>query len=170
MEGNATPSSREEASRPAFRLAPPTSITWSRSESEVPLPRAMEQRPLPGAQQPPTTSSDAPAAATASAGAPASAAVAGSGLSPGEPPPPKRSRTSDSSPLGQPARERASVPKVSYPKKRVNVACEVCRSRKTRCDAVRPSCSFCTEIGAQCIYRRPEEASRLVLVRVPWLQ
>ncbi|PKS06034.1 hypothetical protein jhhlp_007868 [Lomentospora prolificans] len=57
-------------------------------------------------------------------------------------------------------RERAGLPKVSYPKKRVNVACEVCRSRKTRCDALRPSCSFCSDIGAQCVYRRPEENVR----------
>ncbi|KJR86098.1 uncharacterized protein SPSK_02284 [Sporothrix schenckii 1099-18] len=44
----------------------------------------------------------------------------------------------------------------NYPKKRVSVACEVCRTRKTRCDAGRPACSFCAQIGAQCIYRTVE--------------
>lgn len=120
----------------------------------------MEHRPLPRAR----ASSDAnsvvlAAAATTPTGAPSSTLSATSHPSPGDPPPPKRSRTSE----GQP-RERAGVPKVSYPKKRVNVACEVCRSRKTRCDAARPSCSFCADIGAQCVYRRPEETLRLVVL------
>ncbi|CAK7229755.1 hypothetical protein SCUCBS95973_007335 [Sporothrix curviconia] len=44
----------------------------------------------------------------------------------------------------------------NYPKKRVSVACEVCRSRKTRCDAARPACAFCSQIGAQCVYRTVE--------------
>ncbi|KAL1894847.1 hypothetical protein Sste5346_005534 [Sporothrix stenoceras] len=44
----------------------------------------------------------------------------------------------------------------NYPKKRVSVACEVCRTRKTRCDAGRPACSFCAQIGATCLYRTVE--------------
>lgn len=76
--------------------------------------------------------------------------------SPGNPRPPKRSRASEV----PTQRERASVPRVNYPKRRVNVACEVCRSRKTRCDAARPSCSFCAEIGATCVYRRPEDIAK----------
>ncbi|KAJ9633497.1 hypothetical protein H2204_006880 [Knufia peltigerae] len=43
---------------------------------------------------------------------------------------------------------------INYPKKRVSVACELCRSRKTRCDAKRPSCSFCWQMGIECNYRR----------------
>ncbi|KAJ9136627.1 hypothetical protein NKR23_g9723 [Pleurostoma richardsiae] len=42
---------------------------------------------------------------------------------------------------------------INYPKKRVSVACEICRTRKTRCDASRPACSFCSQIGANCVYR-----------------
>lgn len=43
--------------------------------------------------------------------------------------------------------------KINYPKKRVNVACDICRSRKTRCDAAKPKCAFCKEVGAECSYR-----------------
>ncbi|CAK7211317.1 hypothetical protein SBRCBS47491_001083 [Sporothrix bragantina] len=44
--------------------------------------------------------------------------------------------------------------KINYPKKRVSVACDVCRARKTRCDARRPACSFCSQLGIECVYRR----------------
>ncbi|KAF3762108.1 hypothetical protein M406DRAFT_263248 [Cryphonectria parasitica EP155] len=54
--------------------------------------------------------------------------------------------------------ERSPPPKrrnkIRYPKKRVAVACEVCRSRRTRCDAARPACSFCSQLGIECVYRR----------------
>lgn len=33
--------------------------------------------------------------------------------------------------------------------------CEVCRSRKSRCDGNRPKCRLCTELNAECIYREP---------------
>lgn len=33
--------------------------------------------------------------------------------------------------------------------------CEVCRSRKSRCDGTRPKCKLCTELGATCVYREP---------------
>lgn len=47
--------------------------------------------------------------------------------------------------------------KINYPKRRVSVACDVCRARKTRCDARRPSCSFCSEVDVECVYRvQPE--------------
>ncbi|KAK5189617.1 hypothetical protein LTR99_006150 [Exophiala xenobiotica] len=48
---------------------------------------------------------------------------------------------------------------INYPKKRVSIACELCRSRKTRCDAKRPSCTFCWQMGLQCNYRRTVIAS-----------
>jgi len=35
------------------------------------------------------------------------------------------------------------------------VQCEVCRSRKSRCDGTKPKCKLCTELGAECIYREP---------------
>ncbi|CAK7201576.1 hypothetical protein SEUCBS139899_004282 [Sporothrix eucalyptigena] len=58
-------------------------------------------------------------------------------------------------------------PPINYPKKRVSVACEVCRSRKTRCDAGRPACSFCAQIGASCVYRTVEPEEKKTVVRQP---
>ncbi|CAK7205390.1 hypothetical protein SEUCBS139899_008161 [Sporothrix eucalyptigena] len=49
--------------------------------------------------------------------------------------------------------------KINYPKKRVSVACDVCRARKTRCDARRPACSFCAQLGIDCVYRRSGSAT-----------
>lgn len=66
----------------------------------------------------------------------------------------------------------------SYPRKRVSIAvscndnipqawyiltdllCEVCRLRKTRCDAAKPSCSFCAELDIKCVYKRPADSLR----------
>ncbi|OAA68869.1 Zn(2)-C6 fungal-type DNA-binding domain protein [Cordyceps fumosorosea ARSEF 2679] len=44
---------------------------------------------------------------------------------------------------------------VDYPRRRATIACEVCRSRKSRCDGTRPKCKLCTELGANCVYREP---------------
>jgi len=40
----------------------------------------------------------------------------------------------------------------AYPRKRAVAACQTCRSRKTKCDNRRPTCSFCESSGAACIY------------------
>lgn len=44
---------------------------------------------------------------------------------------------------------------LDYPRRRAIVACEVCRSRKSRCDGGRPKCKLCSELGADCVYREP---------------
>ncbi|UNI21608.1 hypothetical protein JDV02_007585 [Purpureocillium takamizusanense] len=44
---------------------------------------------------------------------------------------------------------------VDYPRRRATIACEVCRSRKSRCDGTKPKCKLCTELGAECVYREP---------------
>jgi hypothetical protein len=36
-----------------------------------------------------------------------------------------------------------------------NSQCEICRSRKSRCDGSKPKCRLCVELGADCIYREP---------------
>ncbi|KAF2840252.1 hypothetical protein M501DRAFT_991269 [Patellaria atrata CBS 101060] len=61
-------------------------------------------------------------------------------------------------------------PARNYPRKRVAVACEVCRLRKTKCDAKRP-CSFCTEAGIECVYRgqnspQTQSAASDILARI----
>ncbi|RMY85553.1 hypothetical protein D0861_06374 [Hortaea werneckii] len=44
---------------------------------------------------------------------------------------------------------------LDYPRRRATIACEICRSRKSRCDGARPKCRLCTELGAECNYREP---------------
>ncbi|KAK6514863.1 hypothetical protein TWF506_007225 [Arthrobotrys conoides] len=39
----------------------------------------------------------------------------------------------------------------AYPRKRAIKACQVCRARRTKCDNLKPSCSFCLKVGAKCI-------------------
>ncbi|KXJ88024.1 hypothetical protein Micbo1qcDRAFT_151535 [Microdochium bolleyi] len=46
----------------------------------------------------------------------------------------------------------------SYPRKRAVKACQVCRARRTKCDNLKPSCSFCLKVGATCI-QSPEDLS-----------
>lgn len=46
----------------------------------------------------------------------------------------------------------------SYPRKRGNTACQVCRARRTKCDRALPTCSFCEKTGANCI-RSPVDLS-----------
>lgn len=55
--------------------------------------------------------------------------------------------------------EAALNPSKNYPRKRVAVACEVCRLRKTKCDAKRP-CGFCTDAGIECVYRSSNPAEQ----------
>ncbi|KAL1889862.1 Zcf27p [Sporothrix stenoceras] len=38
-----------------------------------------------------------------------------------------------------------------YPRKRAVRACQVCRARRTKCDNLKPTCSFCLKTGAVCI-------------------
>ncbi|KAF2839353.1 hypothetical protein M501DRAFT_1031460 [Patellaria atrata CBS 101060] len=56
------------------------------------------------------------------------------------------------------AREEEDEPSfraVPQSRKRASIACEICRLRKTRCDTGKPSCSFCTQLGVECVYRKP---------------
>ncbi|CEJ84950.1 Putative C6 zinc finger domain-containing protein [[Torrubiella] hemipterigena] len=54
-----------------------------------------------------------------------------------------------------PAKRRLMDGALDYPRRRATIACEVCRSRKSRCDGNRPKCKLCTELGADCVYREP---------------
>lgn len=57
------------------------------------------------------------------------------------------------------ARSRSDV---VYPRKRATAACNLCRSRKIKCNNARPSCSSCTATGAVCVYGNNEDQSRYV--------
>ncbi|KAK7512939.1 hypothetical protein IWZ03DRAFT_42615 [Phyllosticta citriasiana] len=53
------------------------------------------------------------------------------------------------------AKKRPSTDTIDYPRRRAIIACEICRSRKSRCDGNRPRCRLCTELNADCVYREP---------------
>ncbi|SMR56274.1 unnamed protein product [Zymoseptoria tritici ST99CH_3D1] len=42
-----------------------------------------------------------------------------------------------------------------YPRRRAMIACEICRSRKSKCDGSRPKCKLCIDLNAACVYREP---------------
>ncbi|GKU23152.1 transcription factor [Fusarium langsethiae] len=49
-------------------------------------------------------------------------------------------------------------------RRRIGLACNACRVRKSRCDGHRPSCSSCLSLGVSCLYE-PGESSTNVIVR-----
>ncbi|KAK5146929.1 hypothetical protein LTR32_001538 [Rachicladosporium monterosium] len=51
--------------------------------------------------------------------------------------------------------KRYSQDTLDYPRRRATIACEICRSRKSRCDGIKPKCKLCSELGAECVYREP---------------
>ncbi|KAK6337551.1 hypothetical protein TWF730_002948 [Orbilia blumenaviensis] len=53
----------------------------------------------------------------------------------------------------QPMPRKRPAPRgtAAYPRKRAIKACQVCRARRTKCDNLKPSCSFCLKVGAKCI-------------------
>ncbi|TLD35221.1 putative phosphoribomutase [Venturia nashicola] len=57
-----------------------------------------------------------------------------------------------------------------YPRRRATIACEICRSRKSRCDGARPKCRLCSELNAECVYREPgvklDAGDKLILERL----
>ncbi|QSZ31045.1 hypothetical protein DSL72_000606 [Monilinia vaccinii-corymbosi] len=54
-----------------------------------------------------------------------------------------------------PLKRRNTDAGLDYPRRRATIACEICRSRKSRCDGTKPKCKLCSELGAECIYREP---------------
>ncbi|KAI5249028.1 hypothetical protein E4T43_01154 [Aureobasidium subglaciale] len=97
--------------------------------------------------------------------------------------PPKRPRTvsesprdgavQDGTPIDHLTRGLAHEP-LDYPRKRAIIACEICRSRKSRCDGGKPRCKLCIELDARCIYREPgiklDAGDKLILERLSHLE
>ena len=54
------------------------------------------------------------------------------------------------------------------------VQCNICRSRKSRCDGGRPKCKLCMELNADCIYQEPgvklDAGDKLILERFDKLE
>jgi Fungal Zn(2)-Cys(6) binuclear cluster domain len=66
------------------------------------------------------------------------------------------------------ARTESSRIQKSYPRKRAVTACQLCRVRKTKCSNTRPTCKFCADAKAVCVYEDPLDHSSYVLIRVCW--
>ncbi|KAH7039583.1 fungal-specific transcription factor domain-containing protein [Microdochium trichocladiopsis] len=60
---------------------------------------------------------------------------------------------SDTSPSAGPVSKR----------KRTALACNVCRSRKSRCNGARPQCSMCSAAGFECIYETSDSATNIIV-------
>ncbi|KAF4336579.1 transcriptional regulatory [Fusarium beomiforme] len=48
-------------------------------------------------------------------------------------------------------------------RRRIGLACNACRSRKSRCDGHRPSCSSCLSLGFDCMYEPGESATNVIV-------
>ncbi|OAG40419.1 hypothetical protein AYO21_05319 [Fonsecaea monophora] len=48
-------------------------------------------------------------------------------------------------------------------RRRVALACTVCRGRKSRCDGMRPKCSLCIELGFECVYQQSASYSNIII-------
>ncbi|OAP60198.1 hypothetical protein AYL99_05200 [Fonsecaea erecta] len=47
---------------------------------------------------------------------------------------------------------------LAYKRQRTAIACNSCKSRKSRCNGERPTCGTCIELGFECVYRAPARA------------
>jgi Fungal Zn(2)-Cys(6) binuclear cluster domain/Fungal specific transcription factor domain len=67
--------------------------------------------------------------------------------------------TGSDNPTG-PSKRTASSSTQAAPRKRTrtNIACNVCRSRRTKCDSQRPSCSYCRSHSIDCHYQETQDA------------
>ena len=93
-------------------------------------------------------------------------------------PAPKRPRPSSEnlSHLESPSQgsQRLISEPLDYPRRRATIACEICRSRKSKCDGARPKCKLCTDLGADCVYREPgvklDAGDKLILERLAHIE
>ncbi|KIW72122.1 hypothetical protein PV04_00342 [Phialophora macrospora] len=63
-----------------------------------------------------------------------------------------------SPPAPAPPSARPPVEETSEPqpkRRRIPIACNACRNRKSRCDGAQPTCAMCKDTGNECIYLRP---------------
>ncbi|KAB8256860.1 fungal-specific transcription factor domain-containing protein, partial [Aspergillus pseudonomiae] len=62
-----------------------------------------------------------------------------------------------------PNREDIPPPAAAVKRRRVALACDPCRIRKSRCDSSRPKCSSCSHLGFDCVYTTPASASNIIV-------
>ncbi|KAH7117434.1 c6 zinc finger domain-containing protein [Dactylonectria macrodidyma] len=51
----------------------------------------------------------------------------------------------------------------SMKRRRTALACDACRTRKSRCNGARPKCALCRRMGFECIYEIPNSSSNLII-------
>ncbi|KXJ84963.1 fungal-specific transcription factor domain-domain-containing protein [Microdochium bolleyi] len=73
----------------------------------------------------------------------------------------RRDSIADSGGLS-PASEGSEAVPPRAKRRRLNFACNYCRSRKTRCDEGKPACRACTDAGVPCVTRDLRKPDRLV--------
>ncbi|KAJ4356257.1 uncharacterized protein N0V89_004288 [Didymosphaeria variabile] len=61
-------------------------------------------------------------------------------------------------------RPTKSRPDVAYARKRATAACNLCRSRKIKCNNARPSCSACVAASSMCVYGDPQDQSSILIL------
>ncbi|KPM42150.1 hypothetical protein AK830_g4438 [Neonectria ditissima] len=65
--------------------------------------------------------------------------------------------------------QRTSFLQADFQRKRATTACQLCRTRKTKCDNQRPSCSKCRELGGSCVYHDQANPASQILDRLDYL-
>lgn len=82
----------------------------------------------------------------------------------------KKSKITHAKPISQGGLEAFQDDILDYPRRRAVIACDICRSRKSKCDGGRPKCKLCTDLGAICTYREPgvklDAGDKLILERL----
>lgn len=82
----------------------------------------------------------------------------------------KKTKLSHAKSISQGALEALQDDTLDYPRRRAVIACDICRSRKSKCDGGRPKCKLCTDLGAVCTYREPgvklDAGDKLILERL----
>ncbi|KAF7128505.1 hypothetical protein CNMCM5793_003293 [Aspergillus hiratsukae] len=63
----------------------------------------------------------------------------------------------------EPPSDRLSVQGPPGKRRRVALACDVCRTRKSRCDGIRPQCGMCKDLGFECVYTPPVTATNVIV-------
>ncbi|EED18875.1 C6 transcription factor, putative [Talaromyces stipitatus ATCC 10500] len=59
--------------------------------------------------------------------------------------------------------DQASTHGHSVKRRRVALACDACRTRKSRCDGRRPKCGMCEDLGLNCVYTAPVTTKNVIV-------
>ncbi|KAM0668812.1 hypothetical protein ACQRIU_002374 [Beauveria bassiana] len=57
----------------------------------------------------------------------------------------------------------SEAPATGSKRRRIALACTSCRTRKSRCDGRRPTCSTCHQLGFECQYDAPDSTTNIIV-------